>query len=440
MPYIAYDPDRLAALTGAMRAALDELGRLQCDDPSAAGAISAVRLAHTHLDQMWIPFINGLVSSDPLGGAGTSVRLDSGDLVDQLMRLMQEQFGWVIGAPIGLPLLDAPTGPIAPPSPEETMALADALQHGDIHHLVDDASERQFLATQLTAIGADPALAALFDQHFERWGELGDQLGQVRVLATAGEAPDTAVVGDIDQTFKGIAAISTAVHGSGSIPQVSREMVPYSAAVLVAQASVDADMLPWLSVEILHRYIDGHPPLRWEDLYPGPKTADILFQTILATEGAPARFVILASDDPEVLWWTAADARLAQQVAAVGTDPANITDPEAHIVMHSFVNWFSGSDTLYRNEFPYVELPDNSSRAYLGALAAPWLVEFGPANGPWGTDYTSRADDLRFILRDGGARDAMVARMEDLSQSIYANPTAEQNDAIASTVGLLSRL
>ena len=401
-----------------------------------------VRLAQTHLEQTWIPLVDQVVSTDPLGGRTWPVQLDGNDLFDRLLRTMRDEFGWIISVPMGLlPLFVVTPGPLAPPSPEETVALADSLQRGDLRDLVNDGSERQFLAIQLAAIAADPALAEVFDEHFDHWGELADELADVRVEATATREPDPAVVGDIDQAFAGIAAISTVVHGSGSIPQLTREMDPYAAAVLVSRAGVDPDMLPWLSFEILHRYIEGHPPMRTEDCYPGPKTADILFQTILATEGAPTRFVLLASDEPEVLWWTAADSRLAQQVAAVGTDPANITAPEAHVVIHSFVNWFDGADTLFRSEFQYVEPPTVSSRAFLGALAAPWFVEFGPGTTDWGPDDASRSADLAFIIDDPEARDALLDAMNDRIATISPDGAgARSNQAVGAAIGMLTEL
>ena len=442
MGYVAYDPDRLAALTAAMRTAHDELSGLRCDDPSAADAVSTVRLAQTHLEQTWLPLVNQVVSTDPLGGRTWPIQLDGNDLFDRLLKTMRDEFGWIISVPIGvLPFFIISPGPLAPPSVEETVGLADALQRGNVRDLVNDPAERQFLAIQLVAIAADPALAELFDQHFDRWGALADELGDVRVEATATKDPDAAVVGDIDQAFKGIAGIATSVHGSGSIPQLTREMDPYSAAVLVSQAGVDPDMLPWLSFEILHRYIEGHPPMRTEDLSPGPKTADILFQTILATEGAPTKFVLLASDEPEVLWWTAADSRLAQQVAAVGTDPANITGPEAHVVIHSFVNWFDGADTLFRGEFQYVEPPTKSSRAFLGALAAPWFVEFGPGTTDWGPDDASRYADLADIIDDPEARDALLDAMNDRVATISPDTDSTRyNQAVGAAIGMLTEL
>jgi hypothetical protein len=431
MSYLAYDPTRIAALGAALHTALDELVGIRGDDPLAADAMGCVQHARMHLDQLWVPLVDRLGGRDPLGML-VPVHLVVDDLVDELMRMMRDHFGWKIAIPGGLPALPTGALPSAPPTAEEVTVLAGLLEHGDLDALTDQPEERAWLAAELTLIGADPGLATAFDAGFHRWGALADRLGHVRILTAASDGD----VGDIDSSFLALATTYEEVHGSGSIPALTRTMEPYAAAALIRQAGLDPQTLAWLSVEVLDRLDGDRPPLWPEDLRPGPKTGDLLFETILATPGAATPFVIAVKANPQLLWWSAADPLLAQRVAQVGTDPANIDPVSAHLVLHAFVEWFDTYEPMSRTDLRYTALPKRS-RAYLGVLAEPWFVEFGPGVDDWGPDAAGRRADLAFIVKDRGARDALLEGMGQEAAGLDGEPARHwEAEAVAQAIGM----
>lgn len=436
MSYLAYDPLRIAALAGATCSALEELRHLDCADPLAADAVGRVRLAAVHLDQLWIPLLERISRCDPLGAVDPS-GLDAGDLPTAVMRAMADLAGWLV-AETDPAALVADALPSAPLTVDGARALAEVLRHGELRDALDTEEERAWLAAELGMIAADPTLAAAFAVALERHGPLADELAHQR-MALLGDEP-TADVDDIDASFAALAHIDATVHGTGGLPALTRTMEPYAAAALIRQAALDPTTLAWLSVEVLHR-LDNERPGMWpEDREPGPKTGDLLFETILATPGAPTPFVIAVRPEPQLLWWTAADAGLAQRVAREGTGPQSIGPVEAHLVLHAFTEWFVHLDGLARNNLRFTAHPFES-RSALGELAAPWLVEFGPGTDDWGPDAGGRRSDLAFVIDDRAARDRLFARMDELGAALAGVTTRHRDDqAVAAAMGMLVQL
>ncbi|MFT3852857.1 MAG: hypothetical protein QM733_08985 [Ilumatobacteraceae bacterium] len=438
MTYLAYDPERVHALSTAMRDALDELATFACDDPLAGDALDRVRLARLHLDQLWLPLTERIVRTDPLA---RPARLAVDDLGQSLLKIVSALPGWQLADVRNDPLGAMPG---APPTVQQAAALAEVLQHGDLAALVDTPAERRWLAAELTLIATDPALGAAFAGGFDRWGELADRLGDrrraalddsVRPVDDAGHFD----VARIDATYAAIAAIWTGVHGLGTVGDLVVTMEPYAAAATIRMSTLDPVTLTVLSVEILRRFDDrdGY----WdEDLVRGPKTGDLLFETILRTSGAPTAFVIAVTDDPGLLWWTAADASLPQRIALAGADPANIGVTDAGVALHAFADWFARLAPAEQRNLPHLASPWES-RSTLGALAAPWFVEYGSGIDAWGDDPDVRRADLAFVIEDQAARDALFERMATLAPTLAGDPDRVRSEqAIAAAIGMLVEL
>lgn len=438
MTYLAYDPERVRALSTAMRDALDELATFACDDPLGGDALDHVRLVRLHLDQLWLPLVERIVRTDPLA---RPARLAVDDLGQSLLTIVSALPGWQL-ADVRSDPLEALPG--SPPTVQQAAALAEVLQHGDLAALLDTPAERRWLAAELALIAADPALAAAFAGGFDRWGELADRLGDrrraalddsVRPVDDAGRFD----VARIDATYAAIAAIWTSVHGRDAVGDLVRTMEPYAAAATIRVLTLDPATLTALSIETLARF-DDRDGYWAEDLVTGPKTGDLLFETILGTPGGATAFVIAVADDPGLLWWTAADASLPQQVALVGTDPANIGAVDAGAVLHAFAGWFAVLQPADQRNLVHLASPWES-RATLGALAAPWFTEYGSGTDVWGDDPEVRRADLAFVIEDPAARDQLFERMRALAATLDGEPQRHRSEqAIAAAIGMLVEL
>jgi hypothetical protein len=439
MTYLAYEPGRVAALHRAMQSACTEMMFVRSSDIEATDAMRVLRSAGRRLSDIWIPLTERILSADVLA-ALLPVRMDSGNLLTCIEQFMHEQHGWtVIVDELGVD--DTPIVTVA-----ETVALARILEHGDLDELTGSTGEAAWLADQLTSISDDPVLAAAFAANFHRITELCDELARRRVQLVFDDrvAEPGGPVAAIDAAYRALAAVMLAGRSDTAAPPELDRMTPYAAALLVRYLGLAPDVLATAVDDLLSRWsLDAvtDPP---DDLVrPGPNTADILFRTLLETPGAPTRYVVLATHDPDTMWWSAEDPSLAQEVALVGTAPRNISVAEAGVVIPTFIDYFrlaerSAQDPTYRST-------PAKSRAVLGALTAPWLRQFSPLNAEWTTgEEQSQAMTRRlaFVLEDDSAVDALVAAqravVDGLRVSAARDPIAVEE--IAGLVGVLGAL
>ncbi len=66
MPTLGYAPDRLRHLGSRTREAIDDLAGIRSDDHDAADALRAVRLARRNLEDVWMPLIERIESSEAM--------------------------------------------------------------------------------------------------------------------------------------------------------------------------------------------------------------------------------------------------------------------------------------------------------------------------------------------------------------------------------------
>jgi hypothetical protein len=451
MAYVAFDRQRVAALESAMHDAVFELWFLGCADPLAVSAVATLRSARQRLSDIWLPMVHGVSCCDALDVL-IPVRLESDDLLDVMMRAMVVDHGWTVGDDVDLlrPPVDAGAWP--PPSVDETRELAQQLEQGNLGDLTDTSQERTWLATELDMIAADPVLAAAFDTAFLRSTDLIKRLGSERLATARGPGPwerphdarDDADIASIDAVDGGLAHVWAAVHGTDALPDLEK-IDPYSAAAFVAQAHLSPAALAGVSFDILGRLTKDRPADGWpeEHAAPGPSSADLFFAALLATPGSSTPFVIAAATDPQRMWRTPADPKLAQQVAATGTDPANIGVGDAGTVVGAFIDYIrknkgGGFDGAWGPR-------PQDSRAFLGNLVAPWLLQFSPLNIAWGTtdkEKDVRRERLKWVLGDHTAMDTLLGAQQQILDGLRASNNRTRTDATnyAGLVGMLTQL
>lgn len=62
----AYDPVRIQALTTRVAQASDQLATIRCNDPAAGEALRALRLTRTNLEELWLPLLHQIHTSQAM--------------------------------------------------------------------------------------------------------------------------------------------------------------------------------------------------------------------------------------------------------------------------------------------------------------------------------------------------------------------------------------
>jgi hypothetical protein len=104
MALLAYHPERIEALWRHTRHAIDELAAIASDDPAAAEAMRAVRLAQAHLEADWLPLLDRIRSNTALSAP---IDLDPGDGRSWFDDSIDALFGPTEGRTVIAPIVDA---------------------------------------------------------------------------------------------------------------------------------------------------------------------------------------------------------------------------------------------------------------------------------------------------------------------------------------------
>lgn len=445
MGLLAYHPERLAHLRLTMKAASAELRATRCADPAADGAMAVVGAALAELDHTSLPLVARILDS-PAMSRGQLHGAHLGDLENSLVRVMAGGYGWSVQVD---PLDDDVTVVTA----EEARALGAMLARADGRTLAQDRETLEWLATQLSAIAADPVLSREFLANFSDWAELADWLAWSHLLHSGGDPiqVDADLARVLDSVFAGLGriawhAVPAACVGSvAALVPDATAMNPYTVALLIERMPLDDVALASVTTELLRLYLDlptsgSDGPWTDKDFDTGPNTADILFATLLDRPSAAAHFVRQAVGDPNLLLATAADQSLAHEVLLLGTDPAVVSSAEvAPVILHLLEALDgTGPTTIDTSLYGF----DPAWHEFLGALVAPWLIEFGGVSTTWPASAPERARLLAFVTTDDAALDTLLARAETAVASIASSlqqGTASTVD-VASTLGLLLQL
>lgn len=413
MGLLAYHPDEVGRLHLAMRRAVDDLRRLSCHDPAAADAMRLVRNSATQLETVWLPLANRLLTTDPLSGRQ---RRDAGigGLDQSLIKAMADDHGWSVQTD---PLQDD----ASIVTPEEARALAAALNELDPQALADDPARLAWLAQQLAVIGADPVLSREFLATFDNWDVLPLVLATQRAaLLSEGGDGGAGVVG-IDGVFDGLMAIwrntlDPRILAAGTQANVTSLLPdlylpdPYVQALMLRGLDLDPMTLATVTHELLSVWIEHkYNGDMWSiDLAPrlGPNTADILLAEVAEHPIACVRFLTLAQDNLDVLFWTLAQPDIAHRIVLTATDPANVTPQQAEPLVLGVIEYFATNP--YHTGFSTDGYPGDYGQL-LGELVVPWMQQFTNTNDDWSDDNARHKGAIAIVMGNDEAMQALLA-------------------------------
>ena len=218
-------------------------------------------------------------------------------------------------------------------------------------------------------------------------------------------------------------------------------MEPYAAAATIRQLALDPVTLAALGVEVLHRFDVDRDGYWAEDGVGGPKTGDLLFETILRTPGAATAFVIAVADEPGCCGGPRRTPRCPQRVALIGTDPANIGVADAGVVLHCVRRLVrpvaAGGAAQPRPPRLAVGVPSHAR------VRSPRHGSSSTARAPTpgATIPTCAAPTWRSSSTTADARDAMFAQLTAEAATLTGEPGRHRSEqAIATAIGLLVEL
>lgn len=398
MTFLAFDPDRLRALVLRTRLLLVELSALPTDDPAAEAADRAVRSVLRTLELGLLPAVRRVLDSPPLR-APMAAGADLDGLPAALAREMVVTRGWAVMVD---PVADDPTHI----TPEEVVALAGRLRSTEPREVVDDPELSGWVAQELAAVAADPALCRLFDRHFPAWGAWADLMAARRITwerAAVAAAPrvDDAVE-DARRTLDrlvsafarvaGAAALDGDHAGLQALPWLD-DATPYAAAMFLGWLALPARRFTDLAMRILHRAPDPRDGL-------GDTTADLVLRAALANPGALTEFTLAALSQTDLLHLglhhphLLADAltRASAPDAADSTTAAAIVVPVLRAAMRRAVPSLRSTD--------------------LADLAAPWTVQLLSAAPGWAHSPVEGSTLLRAAVRSTAALERLIDRAD----------------------------
>ena len=447
MALLAYDPDRISRLRGALADASIDLRGVRCTDPAAADAMRVVRAAVAQLDATWLPLVTRLLDSNPLS---SSQRHDAHihSLDQSLIRVMADGYGWSVQHD---PLSDVATTVTV----EEARALGAMLNGVDSHTLASDPAQLAWLAQQLAVIGRDPALSAEFLANFHNWASLCDGLSSHRAWLLSGfTAANPAAIAALDEVFLGLAQIQQhhvpldlcTVAADFPLPQID-EMDPYSAALLLRHLQLDGTTRAFLTDHLLQRWFeaplsvgDGNPDTD-ADYFDGPNTADILFTSLLTDPAACLQYLQRAVGHPETLFEVANDPELAFRVVLAGTDPAIAEASLAGRIVVPLIEYFH--DNTYRCDIVLCDGGGGHWRLFLADLVSPWLLQFTPLNQQFSDDPDRTKRSLRFVFADTEARQRVLSNADSISRGVrlanLASADGLRVEEVAAVIAMLYR-
>ena len=419
--FCGYEPAMVEALRAAMKRALDELDGLHCSDAEAAEAMRVVSSAQSTLRDTWLPFTSALLACRALDGYQPAT-IDPGDLVNSWLRITSAERGWQTATD---PLGSARFSTAVVATVEQVRALGAALSGaaGSDPMTTDEVASLAMIVGQ---IGARQELRAAFLPAFTTvgWTNVCNQLAKAkRHLVTESIIDGSAITADerlrwadIDAAFAGLGAVVVGDridHPRADSTLLLEDMSPFAAASLAVRLGLDAQAL----AETTRRVIEHEQAMLdpADETVLGPRPADLLFDAMLATPGAPTAYMVLTADAPQLAMEATTDPDVAHRLVAVGTDPSAITFQQAAVVMPALVRW-----VLDAREWNATMVYDPELMSTLATLAAPHLLAL----------LTSGADSYGMSTRERRAMESAV--MND--RTAFARLLAERDRVVAGVV------
>ena len=278
MSVCGYDLWRLDALRRALRSVGDILGALRSDDPLASSAIAEIHAVRRALDHTWLPDVDAVVASDPLG--------------------RPQRFGAPAGGGGWDWLPDRGDGGSADIDHEQWAAIFDDLAERRMHVQEQLVWDPENVALHLQLAVVDARIA----ERSREYGALGTALGS-------------------------------------TWPHALRRATPMAAALVLEHLDLDDRALARTSDRLLRRWhAGGERGERFADWYlGGDNTADIVFR-LLATRPAAAT-AFLQRVSPDELFLSAQHDDLVADLILVGTSPDHVDEATAGEVLRPLLVW-----------------------------------------------------------------------------------------------------
>jgi len=444
--YLGYDPDLVDMLRLALRKADDELASIRCTDIDARAPMQTVANARSTLNDTWIPFTDSLFQCRALDGYSPTT-IAAGDLINSWLGLVAHQRGWTLATDP----LPTPAGPtFERMTIEAARALGEALS-GAAGDEAMTADEISWLQSRLAEVAGRPELMAAFLPAFTTvgWANVCNQLGERRQHAvTEALLYDASISADEHANWIGVDAIFASLgrilnENQRAHPLTDRtvlllDMTPYAAALLVQQLDLDATTLVATARELIERErIDLYNA---EETNVGPRAADLLMETMLATPTAATAYVMTTLDDPDLVLDVAFDPEVGNALLIAGTDPTSMTPGQAEEAIPVLVDWVLNESTssLYMSYNPQLAIA-------AADLIAPYLLPIlRPDAASYGMSANERKALAMLMIDNNAALDHLLAARERIGATLstaICDPAAtfeERIDAVHDLAALLA--
>jgi hypothetical protein len=383
MSTLAFDPDRLESLWRRMTLAAAELRSLRSDDPSAATALHVAKVAADELEEVWLPFVERLRSSDALLPRD---RRAMGALDNALAWVMSKGYGWTAGSdPLAAGPMDAATA----------RATGVRISSLDPEALSHDGAAMRRVADALGSAASDPHLA---HELLRNWTDFDHFLAVLGDVKSRTLAPDTFLDTDVHALDDLFARLMDVVHTASVDPMVVLDhLSPCTAATIVAGLHLDDEQLATVTDHIARRVANGDGALLDRNA-----PADALATLLPLFDGRPHAAALLAvasSDHFADLLSAEADHATMYRLLLAATDPAVMSVADAGRVVPALLN-----------EFITTGLVDDGT--FIADLVVPWTAQFAAGNRDWAMPDDVRHNLLVAALRDQTALDRFLQRAD----------------------------
>jgi hypothetical protein len=421
MGTLAFDPEQLAALAMALCATADQLEALHCADAEAQAALLTAQVAKESFES-WATRVVQITGCGALDRY-QPVSIDVGDLDLAAQYVLATLYGWNLRTdPV------AQTWEVSPA--QQASALGYLLSHGLIE--VATAEQRASLLGQFEAIAADPAAQAAFAANLSAEGAatLANALAEQRAVAVSngggpdrGFAVDPALQDEVVAIDRIVAILADTIIGPGASVEAANAVLagmrPYSAALVISQLDAPDEVIVDLCVLALARYHEAAvDPSAWPlplELPDGnfQGIGDLLFPRVAQCAPAEAnRFVVdVANISEGLLTATVRDPSNAAALVIHATDPATIDPASAAAVILPLIAYLRHPPASPDVPSSVFNLGNavNGLRPYLGAVIAPWLLQFTEGDEAFGLSDDERDELITFVIADGHSFADLVA-------------------------------
>ena len=350
--FLGFDADRVNALRRAMRAALDELDSLRCDDPAVPDASVDIRGVQHLLRDRWIGIVDGLA--------------------------LATLYDYRVAAAQGLDVLTAQT---ANTHDHLAVSLGDTALVDRFEAL---ATARLFAAADLAMHPNDPAWQA-------RVAQLDAAIATMTALCEV--APTSA----------------------GNRFTFLDRLDPYAAALALRTLELNDHELSSLVGHLLRRWHDGNrvgdgPLTGWRDQsVRGANPADIAMPLLSARPAAALEFLRQSTDRPELVLGSAESEATVEALLTAALSPSMVNAHEAGAVLRPLLDWTFGEGGRVFQPF---DMDTADPKPALAAAVTPWLLEFRPRANEWGWTPAEGDRILRLLLSDDAAMQRLIASLD----------------------------